>query len=45
EALFIDDKEINVNAARALGMHGIVFKTASQLSSDISAFGLLPAAQ
>ncbi len=28
EALFLDDREVNIAAARAVGMHGIVFRSA-----------------
>ncbi len=39
-ALFIDDREANVVAARTLGMNGIVFSTEHQLRSDLEAYGL-----
>jgi putative hydrolase of the HAD superfamily len=37
EALFIDDTVGHVAAARALGLHGIVFCHARQLASDLAA--------
>ena len=40
EALMIDDREINVTAARALGMHGIVFRSVEQLQPDLEPYGL-----
>ena len=40
EALFIDDKPVNVEAARALGMHGLVFSTVDQLRADLTTHGL-----
>ncbi len=45
EALFIADKEINVQAARDLGMHGLRFLSVSQLRQDLQAMGfpILPA--
>ncbi|MDE3063294.1 MAG: HAD family phosphatase [Acidobacteriota bacterium] len=36
EALFIDDKPVNVEAARALGMQGLVFSTVDQLRADLT---------
>jgi putative hydrolase of the HAD superfamily len=38
--LFIDDREANVAAARALGMHGIVFSSEHQLRPDLEPYGL-----
>ena len=40
EAVFIDDKRINVDAALALGMKGILFTSVSQLRTDLIAQGL-----
>lgn len=37
EALFIDDREDNVAAARRLGLHAFVFTTAEQLTADLAA--------
>jgi putative hydrolase of the HAD superfamily len=45
ETLFVDDREPNIRAARALGMHAIQFLSISQLKDDLEALGfpLLPA--
>lgn len=45
EALFVDDRENNIQAARALGMHAIQFQSAEQLRRDLEklAFPILPA--
>jgi len=40
EALLVDDREVNVTAARALGMHGIVFRSAEQLLADLEPYRL-----
>ncbi len=40
EALFIDDREVNIAAARGVGMHGIVFQTAEQLQPELTTYGL-----
>jgi len=40
EALFIDDKQPNVDAARALGMSALQFSTVERLRSDLIASGL-----
>jgi putative hydrolase of the HAD superfamily len=40
EALFIDDRKVNVDAAVEMGMKGIVFTTAAQLRADLAATGL-----
>lgn len=44
EAIFLDDREINVQAARALGINAIHFKSMAQLRSDLQSegFPLLP---
>jgi len=45
EALFVDDQEINVQAARALGITSIRFQSAEQLHQELAALGfpvLLP---
>ena len=39
EALFLDDKLINIEAAQALGMHAIQFSTVDHLRSDLIAMG------
>jgi 2-haloacid dehalogenase len=41
EALFIDDREINVEGARAVGMHAHLFTTAEDLHARLEAEGLL----
>jgi putative hydrolase of the HAD superfamily len=45
EALFIDDREPNIQAARALGMHAIQFRTIAQLKHELEElrFPTLPA--
>lgn len=40
ETLFLDDKPINVDAARALGMKALVFSTVDQLRVDLVTKGL-----
>lgn len=40
QTLFIDDREVNIAAARALGMHGIVFHSVEQLLPDLEPYGL-----
>jgi putative hydrolase of the HAD superfamily len=44
EALFVDDREINVQAARDLGIHAVRFRSVEQLRKDLSAmeFPILP---
>jgi putative hydrolase of the HAD superfamily len=44
EALFLDDREINIHAARALGIHAIRFQSMAQLRGDLQAagFAVLP---
>jgi putative hydrolase of the HAD superfamily len=39
EALFVDDRENNIRAARALGMHAIQFRSIAQLKHDLKALG------
>jgi len=41
EALFVDDREINVEGARAVGMAGHLFTTAGDLRARLQAEGLL----
>ena len=45
ETLFIDDREVNVKAAQAMGIHGIQFKSLPQLRRELKAAGfpVLPA--
>jgi 2-haloacid dehalogenase len=40
-AVFIDDNRPNVDAAAALGIHGIHFQSPAQLRGDLSALGLV----
>jgi putative hydrolase of the HAD superfamily len=40
EALFVDDKQVNIDAARALGMKGSVFTNVAQLRADLISQGL-----
>jgi len=41
-AVFIDDSPKNVEAAAALGIHGIHFRSPSALRDDLTALGVLP---
>ena len=41
-AIYIDDRRNNVDAAIALGMHGIVFTGAPALRAELTRLGLLP---
>jgi len=43
EAIFIDDSIKNVDAARALGLHAIHFRSADQLERDLVQLGVLRA--
>jgi putative hydrolase of the HAD superfamily len=45
EAVFVDDRENNIQAARALGMHAIQFHSTGQLRRDLEKLGfpVLPA--
>jgi HAD superfamily hydrolase (TIGR01509 family) len=40
EALLVDDRLDNINPAKALGMHGIVFKDTAQFKKEIKKFDL-----
>lgn len=40
ETLFLDDREENIEAARALGMRALLFTTVEQLRADLQANGL-----
>lgn len=42
-AVFIDDNASNVQAAQALGIHGIHFHSPAQLRGELVALGFLPA--
>ena len=39
EALFLDDREVNIDGARAVGMEGLLFKTPSQVREALKAWG------
>jgi putative hydrolase of the HAD superfamily len=39
EALFIDDRQVNIEAARNMGIHGIQFKSMAQLRMELEAAG------
>jgi 2-haloacid dehalogenase len=41
-AVFIDDNKVNVEAAEALGIHGIHFHSPAQLRAELVALGFLP---
>jgi putative hydrolase of the HAD superfamily len=47
EALFVDDREINVQAARELGIHALQFRSVAQLRQELEAMGfpILPVPQ
>ena len=40
ECVFIDDRSINLECARRLGLHTIQFLNASQLESDLRSLGV-----
>ena len=40
EALFIDDREVHVAGARAVGINGVMFRSTEQLQSDLYPYGL-----
>ncbi|MGD0223338.1 MAG: HAD family phosphatase [Terriglobia bacterium] len=40
QALFIDDREVNIAGAHAAGIHGILFRSVEQLPRDIEPYGL-----
>jgi HAD superfamily hydrolase (TIGR01509 family) len=46
ESLFVDDRESNISAARALGIQAIQFRSIEQLRSDLEGidFPILPSA-
>jgi putative hydrolase of the HAD superfamily len=41
ESLFIDDRELNLECAKQLGMHTIHFQNAAQLRQDLAANGVV----
>ena len=41
ESIFVDDKQKNVDAAKACGMGGLLFTNADQLRSDLQQLGVL----
>jgi 2-haloacid dehalogenase len=41
-AVYIDDVEANVTAARPLGIHAIHFRTPAKLREELVGLGLLP---
>jgi 2-haloacid dehalogenase len=41
ESVFIDDRQENVDAARDLGIHAILFQTVQQLRKDLKKIGVL----
>jgi putative hydrolase of the HAD superfamily len=45
ETLFVDDREENIRAARALGIHGVQFRSIAGLKDDLEGLGfpILPA--
>lgn len=40
QTLFIDDREVNITGAHAVGIHGILFHSVEQLPRDIEPYGL-----
>ena len=40
QALFIDDREVNITAAHAVGMQGIVFRSVEELAPELEPYGL-----
>jgi 2-haloacid dehalogenase len=43
DTLFVDDREVNVTAARSVGMVGVRFRDAEQLRRELHRHGVLPA--
>jgi epoxide hydrolase-like predicted phosphatase len=41
ECIFVDDLQVNVNAANSIGIKGVLFTTFSKLKKDFSALGIL----
>jgi 2-haloacid dehalogenase len=42
--VFVDDRQVNVDAARAAGLHGLLFTDADRLRADLTRLGLLDGA-
>jgi len=40
ECIFIDDREVNVESAQEVGLHGILFQSVAQLRNDLARFGV-----
>jgi putative hydrolase of the HAD superfamily len=40
ECVFVDDRGLNLEAARELGMHTVQFKSVAQLRADLARFGV-----
>ncbi len=41
ECIFIDDRELNLECARSLGVHTVLFQDASQLERDLADLGVV----
>ena len=41
ECLFVDDKQINVDGARATGMQAILFTDTRQFEEELKRFGII----
>jgi putative hydrolase of the HAD superfamily len=40
EALFVDDRAVNIEGARALGMHAVLFEGEDALAAEVAGLGL-----
>ena len=40
ECVFVDDRELNLECAKELGMHTIQFRNAAQLEKELEGFGV-----
>ncbi len=38
--IFIDDRQVNIDGAKAAGMQGILFKSAEQLQQELHSLGV-----